>query len=100
MDTNLHDIFVTAIEGGINYWASVVEYDPTEDSDWYASVLDVNSETGFVLIINKNVIKHGIKALAQSRHLHHLDDLVEDNMDATTADVIVQMALFGDIRYG
>ena len=99
MDTNLHDIFTTAIEGGINYWASLVMVDHDEDN-WYARVLDRDAETGFLHVIDKATIREGIRNLAKSEYTHHLDDLVEDNMDATTADVIVQMALFGDIVYG
>ena len=100
MDTSLHDIFITAIEGGINYWASVTSLDriDDEDIDWHA-LISVH-DSGDLRVIDKDTIRKGIKALAKSQHLHHLDDLVEDNMDATTADVIVQMALFGDIRYG
>ena len=35
-----HDVFVTAIEGGISYWAAVEDYDWDRD-DWFATIAEL-----------------------------------------------------------
>jgi hypothetical protein len=33
-------------------------------------------------------------------YTHHFNDLIQENDDATTADVFLQLSLFGDVIYG
>lgn len=33
-------------------------------------------------------------------YTHHFDDLIQENDDAITADVFLQLSLFGDVIYG
>lgn len=47
----LHDIFVTAVEGGINYWATVVDYrwslpNGDDDLDGFYAVLHLSTDDG------------------------------------------------------
>jgi hypothetical protein len=46
-----------------------------------------------------DVIAHGIEVLA-SRYPRHFADLINENGDLITADVLVQCCLFGDVVYG
>jgi hypothetical protein len=43
-----------------------------------------------------------VKALAiiGDKYPHHLKSILEDNTDAETGDVLIQVAAFGDIPYG
>lgn len=38
--------------------------------------------------------------LMANNYSNHLDDLMQENDDATTADVFLQLSLFGDVIYG
>jgi len=44
-------------------------------------------------------VRAGLQVLA-SKYPHHLADIVGDNSDCVTSDVLVQCALFGEIIYG
>ena len=68
----LNDLFVTAIEGGINYWADVTAYKSSID-DWFATietedVTETESMMEFdrsTLRIDENTILKGIKLFAK-----------------------------------
>ncbi len=107
------DLFVTAIEGGINYWATVGSLKSSKDGLWTVirlheddDIEDVNPDltidgaTSNMFRIDDWVMQMGLDRLAKSKYQHHMVDVVNDNCDAETADVIVQMAVFGDILYG
>jgi hypothetical protein len=98
-DTDLFDIFVTALEGGINYWAEVLDYQPNEHGDWYAVIVDVD-DFSQQYRINKETVRRGIDDLSRGPYHQHYADLVNENYDSITADVIVQLALFDGIVYG
>ena len=125
-DKLLHYIFTTALEGGIGYWSTCDEYHwrlpvrnasppPSLDEDWhgfYASI-DDDEDDGRHYRIDREVMERGY-ALATDpvagwRRLcwstepppaivrEHLDDW---DYDACDADMIVQLGLFGDVKYG
>jgi len=108
-----HDLFITALEGGIDYWSrrgavktsggdiQTVLYINKDDAEDY----EVNPSFLVEGTVNKIeiddwVMQLGLDRLVKSPYQHHVTDVINDNADATTADVIVQMALFGDIVYG
>ena len=102
------DLMVTALEGGSNYWLARVlpvyrnyteysepeRYGPTMTSrtfsDWEedcTGVLDWASITKAAQIMH-------------DKYPHHYADVISDNMDADTADVFLQCAVFGEIVFG
>lgn len=110
------NLIVTAFEGGIAYWATdaeltLVKSEPKE-SPWYADpaiygsafeikFLDVeDGETVYTLTREKLI--HGLTMLADPKHNRHdcFRSLLDDDYDADDADVIVQMAVHGDIIFG
>lgn len=90
------DIIITAVEGGINHWASVLQY----------------SHTGRVVATIRDEDGQDFKLTAQkltdaSRTLLKLypdsvtaQDIRQDDIDADAADAIVQVACYGKIVYG
>lgn len=121
-------VFTTAIEGGINYWVTQwIDYkwstpSPdhfggiTESRDFYASIIvdDVDDDGPGVYRIDRKTISKGINAAYrymrentgeydsyQRRAIRDLKSGAWDDVDydATTADIIVQFALFGDLVY-
>ncbi|MFM1966833.1 MAG: phage MyraDee, partial [Actinomycetota bacterium] len=118
LDRVLHDVFVTAMEGGIGYWSSCSSY------RWSVDDSGVDDLTGFRAVIfddandpspgspemtiDRDVILRGyLRALDldlrwNCEPLPHPHQLTEDGWecDAEDADVIVQLGLFNEVRYG
>ncbi len=81
-DIFVHQTFTTAMEGGVNYWASVENYrwalrdasgalvkdsfgDPCEDYQGFtATLLDNEDEDAEPRVVNREVIERGIRAIA------------------------------------
>lgn len=115
----LMDLLCTAVEGGSNYWASFRAIKRTSDLD-YLEVRVVETEAhndvGEQLRLNVTAedLAKGIERLAQAAFNweesdgkrgfatagKHFADAVFDVGDATTADVVLQMTVFGELIYG
>lgn len=113
----LFDVFVTALEGGVNYWADVEGYhwsnpDGSEDLDGFRATITDREEPGGQLVVDADVIARGIGRFEPLARQRGADDYWrqflaanrtngdDGDYDATVADVIVQLALFGEIVYG
>lgn len=113
-----HDEFVTAIEGGINYWSGVHEYD-WDRPDWFAVIEDIEGTehrvtedtirlgfqflAGFRLLADEGQdVRATLRAAARSLMYSGGTDTEawEGVQDADTADVVVQYGLFGKLIYG
>lgn len=117
-DQFLFDVFVTALEGGINYWSETNDYHiwsdeaaTVEDLDgFYANVTNVVDYTGEPVRIDASVVRRGLRAIGNGNvriadsyrtrigRANRANDAGE--IDALDADAIVQAGLFGEVRYG
>lgn len=119
------DILITAIEGGINYWASVLHYDPdidyaTHDSgDGIHAVIVEDADGAKSQTIDTKAIRSAMSKLHKGEG-YSLRSHVETpewwkkkwrkayrecadgswDFDAADADQIVQVAVFGEVVYG
>lgn len=109
-------VLVTAAEGGINYWASEIEYKQTREMDiqrvGYEAFIqnlsglhfdDVEGASGkpSYTVSVKDVQKAADLVVHEKlANLEVLTSIVGDDIDATAADVIVQVAAFGKLIYG
>lgn len=105
----ISDLLCTAFEGGSNYWVGAVEIVAcAQDCDSpYASehgaqgavlrIHDDEAETTYIL--SDVEIQRGLNVMAED-YEHHWLDLINDNMDADTADVFLQCCVFGEVIYG
>lgn len=111
----VHDVFVTACEGGINYWAEVDQYhwsDGNGNDDlfgFFAVIHDGEDPTKFR--VDASVIANGLQRVSAGP-VEHLGEGLRANIvkatiagdageiDANDADTIVQVGLFGRIIYG
>ncbi len=101
-----HNQVTSAIEGGSNYWASidVGKHEPGWRNYFTAkfTIIEGDEKAGAVqdktyeLTLDK--LKAGLQVLAD-KYPHHFKDIVDETGDATTGDVLVQCALFGEIVY-
>ena len=110
----------SAFEGGINYWAKRYEThcgDVTtaakpwgdEYTPYYVSFpftpgasvsIEVEEGDKKPRLLTRESLAAGLKVMAEKYPKHFGDLLSESNQDATTGDVLVQCAVFGEIVYG
>lgn len=116
----LSAIIITAVEGGINYWAAVEDYSHTTPAQ--ALVYDQEEGIGMVLNVpavdialekiltgadHGDFVKYFPKRYVEPLRIANLindtcpDDIDgAEDIDADFADAIVQVALFGEVIYG
>ena len=102
-----HDQITSAIEGGSNYWArvDVGKHEPGWRNYFTAkfTVEEISDEKagaiqGRTYELTLDKLKAGLHILAD-KYPHHFKDVIQETGDATTGDVLVQCALFGEIVY-
>lgn len=103
----LMDLLCTAVEGGSNYWAAFGRSQRTAELD-YLSVDVIEAEAHgkesapIRRIVTAEELALGLEGLARAKFAaagKHLADAISENGDAITADVVLQMTIFGDIIY-
>lgn len=112
------DIFVTALEGGIDYWACASEYhwgksDNYDLDGFYAMVSDAEEDDTFpdnsrididVIAkgVNKIVNDDTVKINSEIRKTIKVANITNDAglIDANAADCIVQVGLLGELVFG
>ena len=112
----LLNLFISAFEGGCNYWAMLddTNIDTSHCSGQYPSerwfdaiwnkgmsmpVLDAEEPEDKLGDLTKAGMINGLKLMAE-QHESHYSDFAEGNDDAITADVWFQLALMNEIVYG
>jgi hypothetical protein len=126
LDELLFNAFITALEGGVQYWAEVDKYrwsvgdSKTEDTRGFRAVLRERSEHEHEtpqpwLVVDRAVMLRGLEHLANGTCTWGGRELSKSyqrkaigwhavpehaDIDANDADNIVQAGLFGDVRYG
>ena len=103
----LNDVFVTAMYGGIGYWSVAADWSEEVD-DFFAYIEDTEDDDARYTI-DADVIARGINRILDGT-VGIRSDLLDQvkstrsydecDVDADAADCIVQVGLFGEIRYG
>lgn len=113
------DQFVTALEGGSNYWLQAcspsreTKAKATAESPWYADAQVFDGEFSIRLTydnpndgdqyvtkqIGKDDVRRGLEVMAE-KYPWHFGDLTAETGDVITADVFLQCVLFGDVVFG
>lgn len=118
----LEDIFVTALEGGSNYWYYLPEEsikairdavpkseDPylstailkaILDHDVKVFVNDAEQEDELIGIVSKGTMQARLQLLSDSEHRWALESHVREDGDASSADVVFQYLAMGEVVYG
>jgi hypothetical protein len=123
-DQQMLDIFTTALEGGINYWASVDAYhwsneDGSDDIfGFYAKIREMEDNPNTVYLINREIIERGYKLATEdfrekiswsTDYPPHKDEFFKSRVidydcpwdfDAGDADCILQLGIFGEVIFG
>ena len=113
-DQDMEDIVITALEGGIGYWAcldnTTKEFDDEPEdlsiSEWCWQLLKEgkslrfldaeDTEEGETWWLTLPMLLNGIKLSSEKGYWN--GDI--DTMDANDADTVFQLAMFGEIVYG
>ena len=118
----LEDVFVTAIEGGSNYWYFLPEHSiklirnavPREEDPYLSTAIlkavldhdvkvpinDAENEEDVVGIITKDLIQPRLQLLSESRLKWALDAHLNERGDADSADIVFQYLAMGEVIYG
>ena len=88
------DILITAVEGGINHWADVTEYDHKKG---VAMIHKERRTTG--MVITAHMIKEAIPAFVYYANSHMRPDFDLSDIDSELADAIIQFIRFGGVVY-
>lgn len=117
----LVDVITTAVEGGVNYWASVSRYVwgphdvQSTEAPHAAATLHDNEDTAnghFELTVDamarafdllcerRDIVGVGDSDWRRRMTAMYLEPDGEHDFDAGDADALVQIAWFGDVRYG
>jgi len=118
----LEDIFVTALEGGSNYWyflpeesikairkAVPKEEDPylstailkaILDHDVKVAINDAEDEEEVVGVITRGTMQARLQMLADSELKWALEAHIKEEGDAESADVVFQYLAMGEVIYG
>jgi hypothetical protein len=122
------DVLITAFEGGIGYWAQIHSYQKPPNGTpfpfkmslvpsgenympsyaWLPLVkggavilTDDSGEEAFEPVtLDLKAIKRGLDLMHTVAGGFHLKNLLSENYDAETADVFVQLAVFGEVIFG
>lgn len=111
----VQDVLVTAFEQACNYWYRDLEAVVPErqvklkgdDLDSYWHVREPLTDEGVrfadvdggVHVLNRAKLLEGIRKLAET-HPARLAEIINEDDDAETADVFLQVCVFGEVVYG
>tara|TARA_R110000822_G_scaffold51176_4_gene133158 strand:+ start:2177 stop:2554 length:378 start_codon:yes stop_codon:yes gene_type:complete len=106
-----NDVIVTALEGGSNYWYLIHdEHIPTgvwgsridrvveklwDDPEYVLPIYDVEDESELLGELTMQKFLDNI-----GKHESAFADLLNDNLDGYSADMLFQMAVMGEVVYG
>jgi hypothetical protein len=118
----LGNIFVTALEGGSNYWyyladdtirkirkavpksknpyLSVAILDAILEHNVEIDIHDAEDEEEVLGTITKATMQERLQKLANSEDAWALDNELECNGDATSSDVVFQYIVLGEVTFG
>lgn len=64
--------------------------------DWFA--VDAEEDEYTMVALNLTKIKKGLTLMAK-KEPSHFADILNENTDEVTADILLQLALFGEVKY-
>lgn len=115
-EERIKDLLTNALEGGSNYWYIIKKYNyPPGQTKESLGIefehIEVPFQGGSILmgesegdpeydkVLDRAAIDRGLQLMAEKYPKHWADFIVE-NDDATTGDVFLQLALFGEVVFG
>lgn len=110
-DERIGDLICCGLEGGSNYWIGEIKAENPDNDPRFKFYSDVvNAKRGALIItdgygdegpkrVDRSVMEQALQLMA-STCPSHFKDFIEDNDDAETGDVFLQLCCFGELVYG
>lgn len=108
LDEYFGNLLCSALEGGSNYWYQIVKHNREQDEYFHDIPFRINGE--LVIGDTDGYLKEPIKltlpdlykawALMRIEYPRHWADALQENDDAATGDVFLQLAMFNKIVFG
>ena len=113
----VEDLLCCAFEGGSGYWCCILDYENPDNVEvTYKHTQLPLTERGAVICVESNdfppeseenqrwrldreAVARGLQLMAE-KYPNHFGDFANENEDAITGDVFLQLALFGELVYG
>lgn len=121
-EQSMEDMFVTALEGGSNYWywlqesevAKIRKAVPKSEEECLSVALsravmkhgvdvaihDYEDQESMLGVISMDTIEKRLQKLADSEQSWALNSMMTDDMDGDAADVIFQYITLGEVVFG
>ena len=107
----LRDLLCTAVEGGSTYWAGFMRpmADPVSGECYVSVTVYAAMEGDFATrVVTADGLMRGLQALVVAAEdtetfpaaAQHLADVLQGDADAGTADVVLQLTMFGEVMFG
>lgn len=118
----LEDVFVSAIEGGSNYWyflsdhaiAKIRRAIPKSEDPYIATAMlkaildhdvkveinDADNEDEIVGVVTRGTMQSRLQLLAESNNRWALEQHIREEGDADSADIVFQYLAMGEVIYG
>ncbi len=114
-EERLQDLLCNALEGGSNYWYFIKSFNYPEGQNKESlgiefahvelpfkggslTIVDIEEQDGEEWKLDIEAIRKGTELMAE-KYPNHFSDVLAENDDACTADVWLQMCLFGELVY-
>lgn len=104
-DQRIEDLLVGAFEGGSNYWIKSLRRVTERHPDIYQAAvigdgLHIRADgEPHPRHLDRGHLEHGLRLMAE-KYPSHMGAVLDGNDDAGTADVFLQLCLFGEVVYG
>lgn len=105
----ISNLFTCAVEGGSNYWCKKIRpLDKTKKLPYYEYMFNgfeatidepIDNKGQLVYTVTDENIKEACQLIAE-KYPKHFKDIIEDNADADTGDIFLQLCLFKEVVFG
>lgn len=98
-ETRIDELLESALLSGSRYWCACTEYETNIFKDGTTIVI-LDTEEDKKYTITRAKVEKGLKKFANSKdYSRHFADIVSENDDMYTADIMLQFIVFGDVIY-
>lgn len=104
------DLLCAAFEGGSNHWlqSAVLTKGTAPSQPWYGDAevfaegweAKLTSHEGEDFVLDAEAVNKGLNLMAEQFPSTHFADFMEENEDAETGDVFLQLAVMEEVTYG
>lgn len=94
---DIQNMLESAIEQHSTYWCEAIKIDDLEKASCIIKDIEDNNKEHELTSVK---VIGGLYKLSQSKqYFHHFRDIVQEEDDGVTADVLLQFCLFGEVLY-